>query len=95
MISPLWVVAAILLHYMGPGHHIIACPWIVDGGDSLQIWRVTPNRLNKQLQVAERDGPPAWRLGMGLTTPHHKKTACYRMSHGALDLENGYDICNM
>jgi hypothetical protein len=25
------------------------------------------------------DGPPAGVLGMGLTTPHHKKTVCYKI----------------
>jgi hypothetical protein len=26
-------------------------------------------------------GPPAWGLGMSLTTPHHKKAACYETSN--------------
>jgi hypothetical protein len=29
--------------------HGMACPQVADGGDSLQIWRVTSNILNKQL----------------------------------------------
>jgi hypothetical protein len=28
-------------------------------------------------------GPPAWGLGEGLTTPHHKGAACYVMLHRA------------
>jgi len=32
------------------------------------------------------DGPPGWDLGEVLTTPHHKKTACYEMLHRALEL---------
>jgi hypothetical protein len=48
-------------------------PQAVDGGDSLQIWRVAVNILNKQLQIADMGCPPAWGLGIGLTTPCHKK----------------------
>jgi hypothetical protein len=32
-------------------------------------------------------GPPAWGLDVGLTTLHHKKYACYKMSQRALDLD--------
>jgi len=31
--------------------------------------------------------PPAESLGDQLTTPHHKNTACYEMSHGFLELD--------
>jgi len=34
------------LHYVGPCHHDMVCPWIADGGDSLQIWKVAANTLN-------------------------------------------------
>jgi len=34
-------------------------------GDSLQMWRVAADILNKQPTV---DGPPAWVLGGALTT---------------------------
>jgi len=30
-----------------------------------------------------RGGPPAQGLGKGLTIPHHKKAACYKMLHRA------------
>jgi hypothetical protein len=30
--------------------------------------------------------PPAWGLGMGLTSPHSKKLACYEMLHRASEL---------
>jgi hypothetical protein len=45
---------------------------IVDGGDSLQIWRVAVNILNKQLWTANKQGLSAWGLGSGLTTPNNK-----------------------
>jgi hypothetical protein len=32
-------------------------------------------------------GPPAWALGVGLTTPHHKKRVCYEVLHRASDLD--------
>jgi hypothetical protein len=32
-----------------------------------------------------RGGPPAWGLGVGLTTPHRKKLACYENSQEASD----------
>jgi hypothetical protein len=53
-----------------PCHHGMARPQVADGGDGLQIWRVAANILNKQ---PTRGGPPAWGLGVGLTTPHRKK----------------------
>jgi hypothetical protein len=31
------------------------------------------------------DGPPGWDLGEVLTTPHHKKTACYEMLYRVFD----------
>jgi hypothetical protein len=31
-----------------------------------------------------RGGPPAWGLGVGLTTPHHKKTSLLRKNHISL-----------
>jgi hypothetical protein len=47
---------------------------VADGEDGLQIWRVAANILNKQSRTADKGGgPPAWELGVGLTTPHRKK----------------------
>jgi hypothetical protein len=34
-----------------------------------------------------RDGLPAWGLGVGLTTLHHKKYICYEYSKRASDLD--------
>jgi hypothetical protein len=43
-------------------------PQVVDGGDGLQIWKIPANILNKQSRAADKNGLPAWRLGVGLTT---------------------------
>jgi hypothetical protein len=32
----------------------MACPQVVDGGESLQIWRAAANILNKQLRTADK-----------------------------------------
>jgi hypothetical protein len=42
---------------------------------------------NKQLQTADKGGPPALGLGKVLTTPHCKELACYRMLHRALEMD--------
>jgi len=38
------------------------------------MWNATVNILNNQ---SKRGGPPAWGLGIVLTTPHHKNFLCY------------------
>jgi hypothetical protein len=48
----------------------LGCGW----RNSLQLWRVAANMLNKQLLIHR---PQAWGLGVGLTTLHHKKYICY------------------
>jgi hypothetical protein len=53
-----------------PCHHGMAHPQFADGEDSLQPWRVA---ANKKPQTADKNVPPALRLGVGLTTFHHKK----------------------
>jgi hypothetical protein len=53
-------------------------------GDSLQIWSVAANVLNKQLPT--RDDPPAWGLGRGLTTLHCKVPPFYKMLLRASEL---------
>jgi hypothetical protein len=57
---------------VGPCHHGLVCPHIV-GGDGLHVLNAAVNLLNKQSQTADK----------GLTTPHCKKQACYRMSRKA------------
>jgi hypothetical protein len=69
---------------------LVTTAWRVltlDGGDGLQIWRVSVNILNKQSWTDDGGVPPAWGLGVGLTTLHQKKKkACYEMSQRTLDL---------
>jgi hypothetical protein len=47
---------------VGPFHHGVARAWVVGGGDSLQIWRVVVNVLNKQLWTANK----GWSFSMGV-----------------------------
>jgi hypothetical protein len=45
-----------------------------DGGDGLQMWRVTANMLNKQSRTADRGWSSGFGVGQGgLTTSHCKK----------------------
>jgi hypothetical protein len=79
----------------------------MDVGDSLLIWRISANVLNKQLQAANKEWSSNLRGGQGLTTPHHKQPACCEMLHRALDfyrffgmgmiytMENGHEIWNV
>jgi len=55
---------------VGPCHHGMLHPWVVVGGDSLQIGR-----------LPTRGGPLAWMLGKGLTTQHNK-LACNKTYSG-------------
>jgi hypothetical protein len=63
----------------GSIHHGMARPQVADGGYA--------NILNKQSRAADKGGPPAWGLGVGLTTPHRKKQACYETKHEASELD--------
>jgi hypothetical protein len=64
-----------------PRHHGMSCPQVADRGDSLQIWKAVANILNKQSRPADRGGPPAWRLGVGLTTTRNKKNKLVMKCH--------------
>jgi hypothetical protein len=44
-------------------------PEVEDGGDSLHVWRVAANILNKQSRTAKK----GMSSRLGLTTPYHKK----------------------
>jgi hypothetical protein len=39
-------------------HYGMMCPQVADGGDTLQIWRVTVNISNKKSWTTGKDGPP-------------------------------------
>jgi hypothetical protein len=55
-------------------HHGMACPQVVDRGDSLQIWRVAANILNKQPQTADSGWSSSFGVGQVANPPH--KTQC-------------------
>jgi hypothetical protein len=57
-------------------HHSTARPQVADGGNDLQLPRVNANTLNTQPRQPIRGGPPAWWLGVVLTT-FTVETVCY------------------
>jgi hypothetical protein len=48
-----------------PYHHGMARPKVADGGESLQIWRVAANMLNKQSGRADRGWSSSSGIGRG------------------------------
>jgi hypothetical protein len=50
---------------------------VADGGNGLQIYMVNINILNKQWRTAEYGRLFNFEVWWGLTTPRHKKPACY------------------
>jgi len=50
-------------YYMGPCHHSLPCPQVMDGGYGHQIWRVNANVLNKQLWTANKGWSSSLRVG--------------------------------
>jgi hypothetical protein len=51
---------------------VVTMTWRIlrlDGGDVLQIWRVTVNILTKQSHTSDRGWPSSLAVGWGLTTP--------------------------
>jgi len=43
-------------------------PWVADGGDDLQIWRVTANILNKQLWTTDKEWSSSLEVGWEANT---------------------------
>jgi hypothetical protein len=43
----------------------MACPQVADGGDSLQIWRVAANILNKQSRTSNKGWSSILGVGRG------------------------------
>jgi hypothetical protein len=65
------------------------------------MWRLAANTLITSRGQPIRYGLPAWGLGEGLTTPHHRKPASYKMYRAsdldgffrtAYAMENEYEI---
>jgi len=57
-----------LAHVMWVCHHEMACPWVADGEDDLQLWWVAVNILNKQLCPAKRWGVYQPGAGQGVNS---------------------------
>jgi hypothetical protein len=51
--------------YVGPCHHGTVRPRVADGGDGLQIWRVTENILKKQSRTADKGYSSSLGVGQG------------------------------
>jgi len=60
---------------------------VADGGDGLQIRRVTANVLDKQLRTADKVWSSSLGVGRGARTSHRKKAACYEMLHKISELD--------
>jgi hypothetical protein len=52
----------------------MACPWVADGTTSSFGGLLRKYWLSSRRQTTG-GGPPAWGLGVGLTTPHRKKNS--------------------
>jgi len=65
-------------------------PFVLDGRDSLQIWRVPANILNKQSWTADREWTSSFGVRWRLTTPHIKEPACYEVLHRSSDLDRSF-----
>jgi hypothetical protein len=48
-----------------PHHDGMARPQVADGGDTLQVWRVAANILNKQSQTTDKGWPSSLGVGRG------------------------------
>jgi hypothetical protein len=48
-----------------PAHHSMSRPQVADGGDTLQVWRVAANMLNKQSRTADKGWSSSWGVGRG------------------------------
>jgi len=58
-------------------HRSMACVRVVDVAHGHQICRVAVNILNKELWTSDKGWSSS--LGVGGTTPHHRKQGCYKM----------------
>jgi hypothetical protein len=59
----------------------------MNGRDSFETLRIASNTLDKQSRTADRGGPLALWLGVGLTTPYCKRNLTrYELLHSVSDL---------
>jgi hypothetical protein len=57
-------------------------PWVVDGGDGLQIWMVAANTSKYSREQPTRGDPPYRGLGVGISTPFRKTKLLQNVSQG-------------
>jgi hypothetical protein len=48
-----------------PCHHGLVHPWVSDGGDGFQIWKVAVSILNKQSRTADKSWSSSLEVGHG------------------------------
>jgi hypothetical protein len=66
-------------------HHGVTRPRVVDIGDSLQIWRVAANILDKESRTADSGLSSSLGLGGSLQPSHVKLNICYETVRTASD----------
>jgi len=52
-----------VLCYVEPSHHGMVCPRVADGGDSLQVWRVAVNILDKHMWTTDKGWSSRLKVG--------------------------------
>jgi hypothetical protein len=55
----------LIMQFSPTCHHGMECPQVVDGRDSLQIWRVASNIFNQQSQTADMELSSSLGVGDG------------------------------
>jgi hypothetical protein len=68
----------------------MACPQVADGKDTLQLWRVAANILNKQLQTHNKGWSSS--LGVGLLTDIQNRTRTWTDSSDEQPKQKKMDI---
>jgi hypothetical protein len=61
-------------------------PWVADGGDSLQTWRMAANILNKQLWTADKEWSSGLGVGQGANISSPYKTGMLQNVIWGLDI---------
>jgi hypothetical protein len=61
--SHLWII--FMKSWWVPCHHSMARPQVADGGNTLQVWRVAANILNKQSRTADKRWSSSLGVGRG------------------------------
>jgi hypothetical protein len=72
-----------------PCHHSMACPQVANGGNTLQVWRVAVNILNKQSRTADKGWPSSLGVGRGANSILRYRSLGYRYKQSG-ELEDQY-----